>query len=344
MKLPGIIVIVIALAQSALAGWKDLHLVNGCTVFTASGEHVETFPGNICLFFDDGSVVSSGNTALKLFDKSGAITWEIPGHFHHQINLTEKKDRILALGSDTADIDGTLFRIDVFYVISREGKIIFRQRADELFAQAGLKLTKLNTDPRLLKTTGAKSEFSHFNSFHEIPELTAKVPADVSRSRYVVNSLTSGVFFLSEDLTKVIRHFRIPTSEDHQIHDVQVTPAGSLFFFNNLVAGGREFDRWSAVQEAELGSLKIIREFTASPKPFFHVFAGGGAQRLDERHWLFADMLHASYVYDVVAAELVSTITKTHYGPARRLGLPTFQIKAYDLRPFFRSRTDKEKK
>lgn len=307
------------------------HLVNGCRIFTMDGIPVKTFPGDICLFFPDGSFVSASVSKLTKFSLSDQVQWEIERNFHHQLELDHQQETILAIGNVVKE----KIRYDTFAVINLSGKILHEVTSDSYFTERKMKPKVLPTSEFIRTRSGADSEAGHFNSFYQIPKLVSAVkhPDYLKTGNFIVNALSDGVFIISPDLQKVLHHFRISQSHDHQVHDVQVSPSGSYLYFNNRGSEGGPVNRYSAIQLMNPEG-KLLFSYTSEPKEFFYSNACGGVQELDTDRILFSDVLNATYVYSRKARKLERAVTGTHRNREMPWNSLTQRVKAYDLKKF----------
>jgi hypothetical protein len=241
-----------SVASSERVDFGSLQLQKNCQIFSLKGEALRIVPGDLCLFLDDGSFVSSTDRYLRFFSKSDEVVWEHRGHFHHQMNFSEDRKRILALSSA---FEGTI-RQDKFLILDFKGRVLHTLTTDSLLQQAGL--------PGLegfffIPSWKSEKETSHFNSIYEIPPLVASnLPSYLKEGNVIVNSLDLGFFILSPDLQTVLYHARFPNSFAHRVHDVQVTQDGHFIYFNNnLFWTEDEFsNRWTESWKLLLGCLR----------------------------------------------------------------------------------------
>lgn len=309
-----------ALSALAAPSWQNHSLINACNIFDLKGSLMRSFPGSFCQFLDDGSYISTDRN-MRYLNKNNELMWSLNIHFHHQVNLSPDKKRILALASNFIDKEQQKIRSDRFLVIDFSGKILLDQSAEEILQQ--------------IKSQHhySKLELTHFNSFYEIPDLQIKnAPSYLKAGNYILNAYKLGVFILSADLKKVLFHQKFAVSDNHQIHDVQVLPNGNILYFNNLASGGSHEAPFSAIQEMNLASGKIEFEFTATPKQTFMSRHCGGVQILDKEYLLFSHMLTGTYIYSRKTKRIESNIFQTHFVDNRFY--PAQQVKAQDLTRF----------
>lgn len=319
--------------------WKKLKYINGCKIYNPGGYMEKNFPGSMCLFMDDGNVISASETSIKMITPKNEVKWEYKGHFHHQLNFSHKKDKIFVLGSDV----NNGLREDVFYVFDLSGKLLHTQKSSELLKSKNLHSLKWPMHPLTLNGVNLTQEISHFNSIYDIPQLTKKSSLSwLKEGNIVLNASSSGIFIMSPDLSEVLHHINYQGSTYHRLHDVQIKPNGHFLIFNNLVAVGKPEPyyligphpkmNYSAIQELDPATLKVVNEFTAKPKQMFYSWVCGGVQELDDDLWLFTHFLTGTYIYSKSKKDLVASIPGTNADDQRFN--PTQQVKAQDLTLF----------
>jgi hypothetical protein len=323
---------------SPLEKIKSLSLINACRIFSIEGKHIKTYPGQICIFLEDGSFISAHEKTIRRISKENEIIWEKAGHFHHQVNLTPDKQRILALSSDVIVDKSENKRQDKFMILSLDGKILHEQKAEYLFKEAGVISKDMAMMSTLAREMNARNEISHFNSFFEIPVLSKKSSAPfIKTGNIIVNSLEFGLFVLSPDLSKVLHHTLFKRSLDHHVHDVQVNKNGNFIYFNNLANGKSEDEkilyRHSEINEVHPLTHKVINTFSGSPKQLFHSAICGNIQELNSDLWLFTHFLTGTFIYSKSTKKIIASISETHVEGERFM--PSQQVTAQDLTKFF---------
>lgn len=325
---------------------SKLHLINGCSLYSATGKHLRAFPGGMCIFLEDGSLISANETHMRLINKNSEVVWDLPGHFHHQINISPDRKSILALSSEVIDTPKGKFRDDVALVISMEGKILHRQTNQEILRQSGQESLILQMNPQLTEMFGTNKETSHFNSIYKIPRISNKnVPSYIKEGNIIVNGLVLGIHILSPDLKTVLFHKKFDSSYNHWVHDVQVKENGNVIFFNNVDAiPGKEVHNYvlltsenlenysSSIQELDPMMKKVVWNFSANPKSLFFSWICGSVQELDNDTILFTHYLSGTYIYSKSKKTTVATVAGTHTDHHRII--PSQQVKAQDLTLF----------
>ena len=272
----------------------DLWVQSACKLERA-GE-TRNFPGAMCIFGADGSLISVSMTKARKLSPEGKILWEVEGKFHHQANPSPDGKRLLLLAQDaTLEARGKR-RDDYFLVLNQAGKTLHKINAQEIVTQVKTPRypVKIRKDH-----TGLAPDFeaTHFNSIYEIPEnsLSEKLPW-LAPGNIIVNSLKLGIFILTPDLKKVLRHIDLSRfSHDNAIHDAQVNSRGELLVFNNNVKDSG-LGPYSAIQKFDLRTLRPVFEFTPANKLLFYSAGGGGVQEIGE-YIFFSHTLTGGFLY-----------------------------------------------
>lgn len=328
-----LLVTLFTLESQAESSWTTFRIQSGCKLFRGV-EAPAIFPGNECLFFSDGSFVSADHKALRMFSPRKEVVWTIPGHFHHHLNYSHDRERILALSSDLANVNGKTIRNDALLVVSRSGALISRVELLPFLRKAG----KIPMNwPVNFGLAGIKAdmETSHFNSVHEIPENASekKIPW-MRRGNIILNSLTLGFFVFSPDFKTLIHHQTFPMSQSHTVHDVQATVDGSLLFFNNSVHSNEKGSPFSAVQKVDPATSRVVWSFSASPKEVFYSPFCGSAQELKDAYF-FSHALTGGFLFSKKDHKVIAAYPKRPGNPQRID--PVFQMKLVDVEDFFRN-------
>ncbi len=330
------LVLVFLMFFASLESWANTnkpHLVQGCRILDQQGLPLQQFPGEMCLFFEDGSFASATISGLTYFDQADTPRWTIPGHFHHQLNISQDGKRILAISSTTVQRQGVPVRMDTLMVISREGKVLHQTQMDEMLQQKKLPELRWPTSEVIVQVTGAATELSHINSIYEIPRIQRSGPwGAFSEGDIIVNGLDQGMFVLSPDLSRIKYHTVFNTSWGHRVHDLQVTERGTFLFFNNVHSASSEQDQFSAIQELDPHSGRIIFVFTAQPRSIFYSAYCGGVQELDSDRLMFSDAFNTTYLYSRSKKTVLAALRGTHL--ANGIPVVVQQVRAYDLSQF----------
>lgn len=303
---------------------------NGCTLYHGKFQKI-TFPGFFCLFLDDGSFISATDKHIRRFSPSKEVLWEIPGHFHHQVNISPDKKRILALSSDVIVRFGKKVRDDAFMILDLDGKVLHRQNGFEHVRK--LNQGSLNwANPHIVRAAGTDIESTHFNSIYEIPPNSSTLPY-LQAGNVIVNSSALGIYILSPDLKKVLRHEKFEFSYYHQVHDVQVTAEGEYFLFNNL-ANKRGEILYSAIQKYDPVTRQLTINFTAEPKGMFYSPACGAVQEIGDIIF-FSHLVTGGYYFSKKKNEIIATAPGTNGNVL--LMEPVQQLKLIEVDKFLKN-------
>jgi hypothetical protein len=298
----------------------------------------------MCIFLKDGSFISADDLGIRRISTDSTKMWEIRGHYHHQLNLSFDRKKILALSS-------SLFqdtkRQDKLQVLSVDGKILSEQNVSQYFIRPIEKDLSIQIPNIRIENKEVSQEYSHFNSFYEIPPFSpnASGPSWLKSGNYIVNGIEHGYLVISSNLEKVLHHGTFLNSHQHHVHDVQVTKRGTILFYNNLVKstkkmlkdylGGPSIElRYSGIYEVEPVSHKILRKFEATPKQIFFGWVSGGVQEIDDSTWIFNHFLNGTFIYDHKRKKMVNSFVTTNAGTNHHS--PLQDVKVAELSDFLK--------
>jgi hypothetical protein len=318
---------------------SQFSFVNGCRIYDSKIKLLKSFPGERCLFLENGDFISSTATRVSYYAKNLEVKWTFENvFFHHQMNLSHDKKHILLLGSEVLVEKEEKVRSDLFIVLGLDGKLFKQMPFLQLIDKKSSDLSRINVPDKFLKPSGSTAEVSHFNSFHEIPPLTpsGQKVKGIGAARYIVNSLELGIYFLDEEL-KLVSHLKYADSFQHFVHDVQVLPSGRLLLFNNNNSAAKTWKRrFSSIDEFDLQKNKITFQVTAQPREFFYSRICGGVQQLTPDLLVISHNLSGVFVYSKKQKKIVFSSDELHQGPG---GVPAGaqEIKLFDLTSFLKN-------
>ncbi|MES2527782.1 MAG: hypothetical protein V4598_11870 [Bdellovibrionota bacterium] len=300
------ILIFISLPLYGVAKFSDRYFAAGCSLYNYQGVLIKNFPGSICVYLEDGRVVSGTDKMIRLISPDREILWEKNGNYHHQINLSPDGKRIYALSSEVREEKGTSVRYDWFVIFDLDGNVLAENSIRHLEKDFLDNNISLFFQDLFQNTT---KERSHFNSIFEIGDVKVNpaVPA-IAKGNVIVNSLFLGVYILSPDLKKVLHHFMIPGSAGHLVHDVQILSDGNILIFNNESNPVDAPYHSSALQILDPVSLKSIYSFSGEKGIPLYSSHCGGAQKLDEEFFLYSHMVNGAYIFSRKTGKIVKSI------------------------------------
>jgi hypothetical protein len=150
--------------------WPSHQIVVGCRIFDLNGAVLKVLPGDYCLFFDDGRLLSRSFNGITLYNKESQKLWHIDGYFHHQMNFNQDKTQILAIGSTLVERNKKQVKVDKLMVISFEGKILHEVTSEHLNQQAKLGENIREAGSIVVSQLNTNLELTHLNSFYELPK------------------------------------------------------------------------------------------------------------------------------------------------------------------------------
>lgn len=260
----------------------------------------------MCLFLEDGRIISANDRMIRAISPEGEILWEKTGNYHHQIHLMNDGQSMLVLSSDIQQEKGEMVRYDHFVNFNLDGDVLkeksFRTLGNEFLDN---KVSQVFQE-FFLNTT---RERSHFNSIYEIGDVKENpLYPGIKKGNFIANSLFLGIFILSSDLQKLEHRFKLPGSQDHLVHDVQVLPNGNLLVFNNLNKLREGVFLESAMQEIEPSTLKVVYSFSGEKGVPLYSSHCGGVQKLDEEHYLYSHMINGNYIVSRKSGKIIKSI------------------------------------
>ncbi len=334
----------LALAQPKNFNFENRSISFFCSIFNFSNSEIASFPNLYCDYDPEGFVISAGQESISLIDKYDSVVWQKKGHFHHQVKWNAHYEEILVLTSKIISVDSQLVRDDVIEIFDRKGNIKRQIDGLTILKLAGVQLRLKDAlwfDNKTLK--GVKLETTHFNSFYSIPVHKRKNKySQLPPGGYILNSISDGVFVLSNQLDRVLLHFKYPLSIDHRVHDAQVNSAGNIIFFNNeakATAQTIDSDKnlYSTAVEYDPFSKKTLWTFMAQPKEIYYSQFCGGIQELDSNTYLISDYLNGFLIVRKNDSKVIRAFQYLRSDAEKRI-LPYQDIKLKDLSDFFSSR------
>lgn len=273
-----------------------------CTILNMSGDVLRTFPGSRCVFLPDGSVLSGKARTLTFYDSSMTQLWQLPMENHHQINLSLDGKLFLVMTSSLRQRETLKVRYDRLEVMDRTGKRLkyfdFYDHYEDINRRIGKRKAPyvlIGESMREHVPEDVKYEFSHANSFYEIPSNSNENKhAAFKKGNFIVNvnvADSEGILLiLDKDLKKILWSMKQPKTKNNltSLHDVQFLPSGKLLAYTNLSPQSQ--GDFSSIDEIDPLTGKVTNLYVDSaPKNFFSPYCGG-VQKLDSGHLLISDI------------------------------------------------------
>lgn len=257
---------------------KELSLVIGCNIYDLNGKVIAGFPGEECVFFDDGSFVTydSKNRVLQRYDKNLSRVWSLNTHVHHGIHLTSAGDLLV-----NSSVINNMVRYDVLLLISPDGVIkqsySFEKHLEEIktnfpHVKKYFKPYKADWD----KNLNFNSEYTHLAASYEVKkEIRGFAPKGSILLTF--NSLGRGAYVLDRYFSKLISYRKLPPKIFHDVQRYSETEI--VYFVNSSQEDKAHVEIFDVVQN------KVTRKIE---KDFFAYFAGA-VQMVDQHHFLITD-------------------------------------------------------
>lgn len=263
----------------------------GCAIYDWDLIAIRRFPGNFCIFYPDGKVLSAGDKDLTLFSSRMAVIWRKKVALHHVMNLSLDGKDIYGLASEIHKLKGERVRYERILRINSEGEIsgefnFFKhsKRLDALFPNG---TPVLWSAPSYYRELWDK-EYGHANSVYVIsPGQAAPNQAAAFAAGNVIVSVNAmaRTLILDPELKTVLWSY--PRKEKPQQHDVQPTENGNLMSYINFNTGKAK--PFSSLEEFNPLTGALHWRYRANPPSSFFSETQGGVQKLPNGHTLFTD-------------------------------------------------------
>lgn len=256
----------------------ELSLVIGCSIYNMDGKIHKSFPGEECVFFDDGTFVTynSKKKTLQKYDQKLSEIWSLNIHVHHGIHITEKGDLLI----NSSEVQKKI-RYDKLLLVSQDGKIknsfSFADHLEEIkknFSHNQKYFVPYATDWE--KNLDFTHEYTHLAASYEVSE---EIKNFAPKGSYLLtfNSLGRGVYVLSADFSKLISYRKLPYKIFHDVQRFSDTEI--VYFVNTSPESPAHVEVYDVVQN------NVTRMID---KDFFAYFAGA-IQFIDQRLFLVTD-------------------------------------------------------
>ena len=216
--------------DSLLADYPTI-LAN-CEFYNLAGEVVRSYPGDMCVPFDNGDLLISDTKNLTRLNKNNQVVWTKTEPAHHQMKKSFNSNDSYYISGYYEVKGADRIRHDTINVIDESGNLI--KKFD--FANY-LK----NMDPKSIArykyrnvwnfagTTRPFYEYTHVNSIYEV--IQADSAGNSFLSGYIVNDRGMRKTFIFDAALKNI--VKIIDFDFEAVHDVSFLDKDTLVFFVN---------------------------------------------------------------------------------------------------------------
>lgn len=299
-----------------------------CKIYDWEGHLVERFPGGRCSFLKNGSFVSASAWSLDFFDESKALVWSYPKYFHHMTSVGELEDKVLGISTTEEKLDGEYYRVDVLVIFDIKGNIIAQKKLNKSFFDKWKIKPKVSSTDWVSgmpwyaeKKIKVKKQWSHVNSFYEIPKQVNGGDRVFRKGNFIINMKGVGVLIFDSKLEELLYFHSFESSKNHFVHDAQVTKYGTILYFNNRAKNSdcESINAYSAVEEQypskqayvekrvkkKIIEDKIKYRFPPAPNPLFISEFAGGVQLLSDKYILTSTVTQGPYIIDRDTSSIV---------------------------------------
>ncbi len=333
-------VIVVASMTSRLdpiGGLRGKLLLTRCMVMDEKGAIVQGWLMAFCAPHEDGSIAMvplGGTSPLLYFDRTGTLLWRLEIDAHHALRWSNDGQTLITLGSEVFEYKDKQVRFDVLYRIDKKGKIVssyrFYERREELISLMKQhkvlerRIGKVFTKPK--PRAGSFFEFSHLNSFYEIPANTSYSHPLLAPGNMVINSVKLPlILILSPDFKQVLWSWTNPT-QHHVLHDVQVSRNGEIIVYNNEPYG--EGIEYSSLDVYSFPGMQLTKRAVANRAGEFYSDVRGGFEELENSEFLVNDAFGNLFYVD----------RRMHLRPLLQLPIKDIHdVQVVDLTEFFKN-------
>ena len=272
-----------------------------CMLVNMDGQTLRRTYGNLCTYFEDGSLIVGSQTEMSLISDEGRVIWSLPLNTHHNLkNINQTEFLVMNSSFDNYKKKWLRFdRISIYNKSAQELKYFdFSEHAADLTRRSKRSLNaafdetfkSLQKDIFLLNVKTQEKfkpvfyEFSHANSVYRIPKnkMAKFIPA-FAEGNFIVNiNGLQLMLILDSELKSIIwSHEGLSPNT----HDVQVIESGEILVYNNSFT-----EKSSAIElfNPLTKSRKVL--YKGTPDHSFFATTQGSVQILPTGHLLISEI------------------------------------------------------
>lgn len=203
-----------------------------CEIYNLQGEAIRKYPGDQCVFYENGDLLISDLLKLQKLNKFNQVIWSYSAAVHHQMHLSFNKKEIYFISTYYKPRGKDMFRHDVVEVLDENGKKIkyfdFSKFTDSLSPQQH-KIYKYGNYWHNQPLARYSFEYTHVNSIYEI--INTDVNGQKKLDGYIVNDRgTRRIFVLEPDLKKIRNVIHL---DFEVIHDASFLNKDWIIYYAN---------------------------------------------------------------------------------------------------------------
>lgn len=313
---------------AGLIGTGNYFVGDECSIYDRDGNILKNFNGDLCIFFNDGSFLRKiDDSKIQYNNSNSQSVWSLNGFFHHSAVMNGKQDLILLIGSE----EYKNARIDNLLVVDKKGKIKHVFHLQKFIKKLLLKEKTLSWNLETL--SNFNKEYSHLNSFYEIPENLSPLKF-LQHGNFIVNDRGSEqIIFLDKKLSKIVHTYKY-SQFSKSVHDAQIMKNGHLLIFNNESISKKVVNNFSTIDEIDLKNNKLIYRYQYKTPGSFVSKICGTVQSLPNGHFFFTAVLNNEGVFAIEISKEKGEVkrTKLNYDP-----MNCHRVKQYDLELFLQN-------
>lgn len=266
---------------------KGDRLVIDCFVYDLRGELLQKYPGQYCVYLDDGSLISydPSRSSVVKYDSSMKEVWLLPRHAHHQMRLLSNGD-LLVNSSEFKDFKKLKnVRFDSVLVVGQDGKIK-KEFSFYKYLQASNKLASRTAwGASWDRNLSFRNEVTHLAASHETySTLRLAHEKTIPKGSFVLSLNGDAVVIVDPDMKEVLLYQKITPLTF--FHDAQQFSDHELIFFRNSLSPTPLADSEQASVEVYDTEKNYVTKSLCSG--LFSLF-GGGVQVIDKDTHVISD-------------------------------------------------------
>lgn len=262
----------------------------GCDIYDLYGKLLVTFPGDQCVFFEDGSHVSYNPVLQELskYDSFLKKKWTVKLHVHHGITVTQENNLLIKTSGFYPYNGKKNVRFDELILLNQEGKTLgrfsFYETIKELNNVKKSQIVKTDWD----RNISFEYEATHLPSVYEVLYPMKKEDRlFAAKGSFLVslNTSFSGIYVLSSDLSEIQKFTYVLTK--HTFHDLQqYSETEVVYFLNNFQSNPQNDGEKAKVVVQDIYKKIYTHEFDLN----LYASYGGGVQVLSPDLFMISDV------------------------------------------------------
>lgn len=221
-----------------------------CSVYTNAGDFLHQFPGEFCIFLENGDFVSYVSGVLTYFNNQLIPQWKKKMFLHHDLVISSERQEIAALTRPHKQEAKGQAVDDQVIIFNFKGDVVFKWSAlahrEELERLYGKKLTYAESEDKS-QSHATKLNITKLNSVQILPSnrLSSSLEA-FSAGNIFVNDRLNSHFLILNRRGQIVWSRKMSSGIYRSGHSPRVQSNGNITFFENTVdwrPTGKELDQ-----------------------------------------------------------------------------------------------------